>query len=427
MDNGQVGGDIYIRSGKFVLNGTYDKENKVPNPVIITSSNYGNENGGKIDIQSSDEIKLDNVAIYNTTKGEGKGEDISITAKDITISNTMIVNNTDGYAKGGNININSGSIISGDKNAQGNTLVTGTRGNKNAGNIVLWADKIDMDSNNNITSYSTSNGNSGTIDINSHEYIKFSGHIYSNAYADKNNTNNGNSGNIYINSPILELNAGELQASTSSHGSAGSIELNVNTLKMSKGAQINATSKIGRNGIKNKGNAGKIIVKAQNIEIDGTDDTGKLTTGIFSRTETEGNGGDINLISDTIEMNAGAKISARSQGEGKAGQVFIKGSQFLKADNSIIETYAENSGGGQVEVDLQGGSIQLLNKSKILSKVITGGDDAGHIELKADSIVALHGVEINAGTDDGRGGNIIMDTDVYLKSDDLRTRYCKQT
>ena len=416
MIEGKTGGDIYICSGQFIMNGKYyeSQGKKITIPAIISSSNYGTEKGGKIDIQSSGTIQLKNAVIHNRTKNDGNGEDINIIADNITLSNANIVNDTLGLGKGGDINIKADSMTSDKESPQMNRLATVTYGKKNSGDIILSIDQLTLNSKDNISANTTSNGDSGSIHIKAGKAVNISGNIYTNTYA------KGKSGNIHINSPLLHLDGGTLLARTSSDGNAGTIELNVNTLKMSNEAQISTSSGSldpEENNIEAEGKGGEINVTANSIEMDGINDSEDASTGIFSKTYTRGKGGNIAVTTEIINMKNGSKLSARSEKEGDAGTIDITANKILTVDNSIIETYAENAGGGRV--DLQGSSIQLLNQSKILSKVISGENNAGHIKLTADSIAALNGVEINASTDDGKGGNIIMDTDVYFKTDDF--------
>ncbi len=389
MDDENLGGEIFIsaKDGMFFQ-------------TAISSSNFGEEKSGAINIDMIGELSLLQRARIDNVTRLGDGGDIRINAGTMSLDNSAVRNLTVGDGIGGDIEITAEELKVISKNG---LLYTGTGGDGDAGDIIIHSDNIEI-------------GNSGSI--------------FTNTYRGQ-----GNSGDIFLNSSTLKMdNFGSIQASTNSSGDAGRVIIeNAKTISLQSAAQITVSSQKeskGQGGEIYIKNAGEITLSGEAVLLDedgnplfdedGNEDI--YPSQIVSKAFSSGDGGRIVIDAKHIKISDGGKVNARSESKnenaGDAGSIDLTATDTIKLDDEAkIETFAENAGGG--EVVMKGGSIQLLDRSEILSNVDSGEGKAGHVEMTGDSIVALNGIRINASTDEGKAGEIMMDTDVYLATDDL--------
>jgi large exoprotein involved in heme utilization and adhesion len=122
-----------------------------------------------------------------------------------------------------------------------------------------------------------------------------------------------------------------------------------------------------------------------------------------------------NLIinaAESVEITTDGFISALSQGVGNAGDISINVHGTLQVNNGTINTRANQSSGGAV--DIMAGAIRLQGDSNILTFVSKGEGDGGNITLNANSILAFDDSDILAFSNDGRGGNITLNTPAFF-------------
>ncbi|SLM30671.1 exported hypothetical protein [Desulfamplus magnetovallimortis] len=402
--------------------------------TTITSENYNltEGNAGNIDISTSTLDIKNKGSIQSSSINNGNAGKISITAEHINIESEeggTIETEQDRTIESeqGGILTTTSSVI----DPETGELITIPWGN--AGEIEIKTSSLEINNNGTIQSSSTSHGNSGKVVITADNIIIDSGNILTNSYniksdqTDEITTTKGDAGEISISASVLKINnLGRIQSSSENEGDAGTVTINnAKNISLNDGSQITVSSQKGSTGDGGNiiiNNAGDILITGTIIKKDEEGEDYPFPSQIVAKAFSTGSGGNITIEADNIELSDSGKINARSESEepnaGKAGEINLTANDTIKLNGSAgIETYAENAGGGQIVI--KSGSIQLIDKNQITSQVKTGENSGGDIHMTADSIVALNGIEINASAEDGKGGNIIMDTDVYLKTDDL--------
>ena len=238
-------------------------------------------------------------------------------------------------------------------------------------------------------------------------------------------------GNININARNLTLEAeeGEVNSrieagissdSTSANDTAGDITIDANNLFLNNSGIINGVEQeaIGNGGnveittdsfsiingafvsasTSGQGNAGIVEINSNSISIDGGNSDG-FAGGIFSQVSAGaiGNSGEINIITGNLTLANGTDILASTFGEGNAGNVTITASDSITIDG-------EDSNG-------EGSAIS----SQVNPEAIGNGGD---IEVASRTINLNDGGQIVANTfGEGDSGNIDIDAINDIKID----------
>ena len=308
-----------------------------------------------------------------------------------------------------------------------NSLIT-----QNSGSIELNATNGNIDLANIDSSGSSSSG--GNININA------SGDIFSTSRESliiDSSSARGNAGAISLNSSQGNINLSDFSLSStadSENGIAGNINLNANSISLT-----NTSIDTRANGI--QGRTGNITIEALNGDIELTNNSdGDVTIFTGSATNisgentagelqilgdritvdnynfdnivfSQGDGGDISILGNSISLQNFTSIDAFTFGAGNAGNVNITGDFINISDGSSIITQAsgtETGNAGNITIDVtDGGTFNLSgNNSQIITTSIEGGR-VGDININAGEIVIANGI-IEAGT----FGTSVANTDV---------------
>lgn len=260
------------------------------------------------------------------------------------------------------------------------------------------------------------------------------------------NVNQGGSGAIAISANNLTLSDGSIlngginSATSTPETQAGDVTINVTeNLALRSGSLIrNNLSQI------SSGSAGNILVAAKNLSLDdasrivtfseGRGNTGNIDLNIAENTQLNrkaeiksqveanavGNGGDIDLVTDSLNLTAGSLIFSNVSGQGDAGSINITAGDRITLDNSNFQARVETGGiGDSGDIDITTDSLVLRNSNVngIESGILTstaGEGNAGNITISATSDISLLDsssiqtqVQQNAV---GQGGNIEITT-----------------
>ncbi|MEM8611568.1 MAG: filamentous hemagglutinin N-terminal domain-containing protein [Cyanobacteria bacterium P01_H01_bin.105] len=337
-------------------------------PTTITSQIDQNGNAdmaaqGKVSIETGSLSITNRAGISTILSGRGQASDITITASEsITLDNNAFVSSSidrTGIGRSGNINIDTDAL----QLANASSFTTSTLGVGGAGNISL-----DVENSLNLTD--------GAV-------------IFS-----------------IVDNPSSFFR----DDVTLAQGNAGEIQIQSGELIVTDGGQISSSTF----GI---GNAGKIVINARNgASFSGVDPTGFIPrpSALFNIVGItgQGQGGDIQLSSDSLSLSDGARFSASSSGQGDAGNIDLRVRGLFEASNSSLATSALDASGGTITLTAE--NIRLFNDSDIRTDVGRGQNNSGNILLSADSIVALDDSDILAFSQNGRGGNIILRSPAFF-------------
>ena len=166
---------------------------------------------------------------------------------------------------------------------------------------------------------------------------------------------------------------------------------------------------------------GDISIQAGSIEI--TDSRNlRGTTKIYSQVKkaAQGNGGNIDITTDSLLITNKARISAITQGKGNAGSVSINASGAVELLEGDIFSQVENQGiGNSGNINIQARSLKLDgrdgNRALLDTNVKAGGTGtAGSIFVNVkDKIELINGGRIVSNLNNGAkgsGGNISINT-----------------
>ncbi|MEM9120694.1 MAG: filamentous hemagglutinin N-terminal domain-containing protein [Cyanobacteria bacterium P01_F01_bin.56] len=208
----------------------------------------------------------------------------------------------------------------------------------------------------------------------------------------------GAAGNLSINAERIELEdfptqgpffgAGGIGSVVRDSGTGGDVTIEADSLVVANGAII-SNSTLGT------GNAGKLTINADLIELDGVAPvtSGVLTaSGIGSQVGASGSGGDIEITAKRISATDGANISTSTFGAGDAGRLAVT------ADEIVLDG-----------VGTSGGIV--LGASAIGSQVVNSGA-GGDVTVAAQTISVTNGASISTSTfGNGQAGSLLVTAD----------------
>ena len=279
----------------------------------------------------------------------------------------------------------------------------------------------------------------------------------------------GNTGNIRIEGQNLFIQDGRFPAIRTDvlgRGDSGNIEIQLDESLVVSGDSVIATD-LREGGV---GNAGDIIVDAQNIVVENdaaisssitpsrlglpggqgtggniflkgrdsivlsrgilqsvagrdsigtagdiTLETPNLVVENFSAVATvtfnESQGGDIRIISDQVLVQESSFLS-QAEGLGPAGDIEIISDERLTVSAGDISASSDAAGEGDIDIDT---GIAFFNQGSLLSTSVfdsTGG--GGNITINADALVLLEDSDVLANAEFGPGGIITINSPAFL-------------
>jgi filamentous hemagglutinin family protein len=435
-------GNINITTGSLELS----------NGSQLDASTNGQGNAGSININARKRVSFDNSfrGVYSGVdfNAEGNAGNINITTGSLELSNgSQLDASTNGQGNAGSININARKRVSFDNSFRGAYSGVGFNAEGNAGNINITTGSLELIDGAQLDASTNEQGNAGNININARNTISFDG-FTSGASSEVGFNAKGNAGNINITTGSLELIDGaQLDASTDGQGNAGNININARDMVSFDGFGSGAYSQVrssarGNGGNINvttgsllltndaqldtstlgEGNAGNINTNARElISFKGSDLIGG--GGAFSDvySEANGNGGNINIITGSLQLTNGAQLDTSTSGEGNAGKINInarefvdfKGSGLFSQGGAFSNVYSEaNGNGGNINVIT--GSLQLTNVAR-LGTSTSGEGNAGNININARDTISADGLRSGVFAEVqpegiGTGGNITITT-----------------
>ena len=420
-------------------------------------------NAGNINLHATDSVKIQGgggSAFIASKQGDAIGNagdiKIKITTGSFLISgdDNKLLSLASGTGNAGNVNIiaennvliNDGAeifvqVLEGGEGDSGNVNITTTTGSLkiqngseiraenqgvgNAGNINIKAsDKIFLgDSLISAEALSDAVGNSGNIDIHSNSLTSQGSQIL------VDNQGRGNAGNItikVIDSVVLDSLNKDLDSGISQilsqlnnvednlERQGGDIDISAASISLDNFAQISTNAKQG-----SMGKAGNITLNADTISVN----NGSI---IDALTETDFDGGDVNIKANFLELTSGGKIVTANDAGGNAGDINLniagdiilnngnppEDSPFdepilkdLKLKTGIFANNFPGSTGDGGDIDISADSINFEDQGSISAETVSG--TGGNVTLKVnDNISMRNNSLISAKAGAGDGGNL---------------------
>lgn len=405
----------------------------VPNQISSTVDSSGTAfgEGGEIRITANRLAMTDEAFISSATFGRGNAGDLFVTVDDIQLSLGSSITSSvrsRGVGDGGNIEVASRSI----------TLTDGSQ-------ISAFVNRQQRDSQGN--PIPAGRGSGGRLRIHALESITLTGtsnNGFSSGFSSLTERGaSGRAGDIYIDTGELRIADGAIVvASTFNASPGGDIYIDANTLEVTGGAQVVTSARSG-------GNAGSIQLnitdairlsgfdanfgdRQQRVEqfiptsegqfeqVDDIITNEGANSGIFANTRSgsTGRGGQIAANTTNLTLEDRATITARSDGSGFAGDIFIMTGGRLRLNNSDIVTSALNSSGGDILINAvreNNGAIRLADRSITIlegdSDITTNSSgDGGNIAIGGVGVIAFDDSDIISRSSEARGGDITLST-----------------
>ncbi len=409
-------GSIELNATNVQLTGA--SRGSVSSGIFANAESIAQGRGGNIIINTENLQVANGARIAVSTFNAKDGGILTVKAKDIEllrgaagVGSSGLYANVESKAAG-----NGGKLLIETENlriADGAQIAALTFGSGNAGIVNLQANQIELSGTSpggfpsgllaNVESGATGNGGSLSIDTQSLRLIN-------GAQIGTGTFSSGNAGDLNIQANNIELIGGSTSGQSllfttvlsNATGKGGNLTIDTDTLRLIDGGQI-ATSTAG------SGKAGNLIVTANDIEVIGVNAVGR--SGLFaSAIQGNGDGGNLNIITDNLTIQNGGIISASNfhsrntnipPGQGKAGNIQIDAGAIL-LDNTSSENLASISastvsgGGGNIFLNVQT-SLTARNGSQI-SADTKGSGDGGSININADSLTFTTGASLNTST-----------------------------
>jgi filamentous hemagglutinin family protein len=351
----------------------------------ISSGTFGSGNGGTLIVRAQD-VKL----IGGTLLGpsglfapvapgvSGNGGNINIeTGRLQVVDGAQIITSNFGFGAAGNagkLTIKASEVeVSGSNsgNSSGLFANVSSNGTGNAGKLAIEAGKLWVRDGGLIVVGNAGSGKAGELTIRGEEVNV--------------------TGFNQFNTSLIETNSG-----LSLSGDAGKLSIETERLVVADGAQISS----GTNGA---GKGGELDIQATEVKLIGATEKGRSGLFANALIGT-GEGGDINITTDKLIVEDGATINVGNfssmnpnvqPGRGTPGNLKVKANSILLNNQSIIT--AESLAGERGNINLLSQDIQLLTGSTITTNA-RGDAKGGNIVISANSLVAKDNSSITANT-----------------------------
>jgi filamentous hemagglutinin family protein len=349
----------------------------VTNGAAIIARTRGQGNAGNIIIRARDQVLFDGINGAGTSSAsstvengaEGNGGTVEITANSLQVTNgAQLRTNSNGQGDAGSIVINASGHVS--------FAGASANGRRDSGAFSSLGEDV--------------NGQGGNIEINAGSLSILDGAILS-----ANSFGQGNAGSILINADQVSfigrnVNGRASRATTglgeSARGQGGNIEITTGSLFVVNGSSLNARTF-------GQGNAGSILINARDrVVFAGSTEDGSFGSDVSSSIEEDaiGRGGNIEIITGSLFVADGARITATSDGLGDAGSVIINARNRVTFTGTAPDGNPSTLVGSGIEED--------------------GAGIGGNVEITAGSLAVRNGAQLAALLEgEGTAGNIIID------------------
>ncbi|MDJ0507998.1 MAG: filamentous hemagglutinin N-terminal domain-containing protein [Crocosphaera sp.] len=374
-------------------------------------------NGNDLQFNFPDNIPLTDVSLTNEARVEvllSGGGNIDIKARNLEILDSQLLAGIkDGLGslgtEAGDITINATGGVKVINSSIVNNV--GSREINDAGEI---NDNVAM-------------GNAGNINIKAESLFTDGGTLESRIFGQ------GNAGDLLIDAnDLVSFNITTVRSNLNgetSEGNGGEVNIQARSLSLTDGAQIQVLTE-------GRGNAGNVtIVVGDTIKIIGVDRDG-FPSAIFSVVNqgAEGNGGIININTDSLFLSNGGQLLAGTGGNGDAGNIIIHANDSVELSQNNIQnlTLITNGIGSGAEgnagtIEIQARSLSLRGGAQISSPVFPASNDlpggegtGGSILIDTSESITISGVGDNGFSSGlftstgegaiGQAGNITVNT-----------------
>ncbi|MEE9412931.1 MAG: filamentous hemagglutinin N-terminal domain-containing protein [Methylococcales bacterium] len=345
------GGGFFLQDGRFTLG-----SKGAPGRIVIDASEFVS----MLDRDAMLPVFINEIT--NINRGESVGGKIFITTPILTVNDgSRISSFTQDRGTGGNVEINVDWL-----NIKGGRIDVATEYEGNAGAIV-----VDALNGINLSDGAVLLANSENPVPGGLETVQF-----------------GTAGRISISTSVLTLDNSFIVATTETNGDGGDVSINAREIKINNGGAILADTF-------GSGKGGNVTIDAEDIVLKGVFEDGtssQFSTSAQGMLKGDGDGGNLLVKTNTLQLLNGARINANTEGFGTGGNIKVEANE--------------------INVTGRGGNI----RSAIASNSNQGSSgDAGNIVLTVDSLKLGDGGQITVETIQADAGNINLDVGHLLQ------------
>ncbi|MBD2595927.1 S-layer family protein [Nostoc spongiaeforme FACHB-130] len=417
-------GNFNSQAGDITINATDAITIHQSSRIQNTVAPYATGNAGNINI-TTNVLSLSNGArLLALSRGQGNTGSIVIAANNVSFDDGDVFSIVEPGAVGnsGNIRINTNLLTL----TNGAQIAASTRGQGNAGSLIINAQKVLFDgtsSNGNFATAALSTvepgavGNSGNIHINTNSLA-----ITNGAYVSVSTFGQGKADNLIINAREVLFDRG-FAFSTVGQGAlqdGGSIRISTDLLTLKNNAQLQASTF-------GEGNAGSVIIDALEVVLGDTRRDSNFPSVIASTVEqgAVGNGGSIRISTDLFTLNNGSQLLTLTRGQGNAGNVILAANNVSFDNGNIFSTVEQGAVGNGGSVHITTNLLTLTNGAQIAAST-RGQGNASNIHITASEAVNISGTISVTGFSSGlftstfstgKGGDITVNTNLFRLSD----------
>ncbi|MFB2897433.1 filamentous hemagglutinin N-terminal domain-containing protein [Aerosakkonemataceae cyanobacterium BLCC-F50] len=455
------------------------------NGFRIFTTTQGSGRAGNVTIRASGAVEIsgnsiegDASAIFSDTSGSGRGGDINIEARSVALMDgAQLLTRVYSDGDGGNLRLNASEFLELSGNsARGNpstiSVGVGRETNDNTGEgspeatglggkLNIFTRRLTLQDGSQILAITHGTGNAGNLTINASELVTLVGQtqngipstistqvrrgsagnagdlsivtgqlvIRDGGKIDSATFGSGNSGNLSVEaSESVELIGtsvdGETPSSLSTSvgrqeatGNAGTLKIDTGRLIIQHGAQVQATTF----GV---GDGGNLEVNAtDSVEVTGTGGRRSrsiLVTGVAPTAV--GQGGNLQIITRSLFVTNGGRITSSTAGQGDAGNININAHNRLSLDGlssglgsaGIFSNVVSGAQGNGGNIRITTGELSVTDSARISSSSESSGWKAGNIQVSANSIRLNRGT-LSSDTSGGQGNIELRSPSITLR------------
>jgi large exoprotein involved in heme utilization and adhesion len=195
-------------------------------------------------------------------------------------------------------------------------------------------------------------------------------------------------------------------------GSGGNLTINTGQLNLRNGAVVSSATF-------GEGVGGSLVILARKVNLIGTSSNNQFPSRISARTTGTQKAGNMSIKTGQLIVRDGAEVTVKSRGTGKAGNLEVDARSLHLDNNASITATTRSGNGGDVKLQVQD-SLSMRRNSRISTTAGTAETvgDGGDISINTAVLAALENSDITANAFQGRGGNIQIATQGLFLSPD---------
>lgn len=408
-----AGGDVKIETGRLNLRDGSE----------ISAYTFNQGHGGNLTVNASESVELIGTTptnfiggLFALTYADGDAGDIAINTPSLIARNgsSVSASSLGGKGNGGQLTVNASELVEvsgtsrdGQYPSNLSTVSIGEMGK--SGNLTVNTQRLIVRDGAGLATATNGMGQGGNLTVNASESVELSGVSAAG-----------------LNPTILSTDTfGQLPGA----GKAGDLTIHTGHLIIRDGAVISASTW-------GPGQGGRLEINAsESVDLNGTSNKGS-PSGLYAQGFGVGNAGNLQVNTRAFSVRNGARVTVASadattdftfasgsvivglvqltfpdRATGNAGTMTIR-ADSIRLDNGSFTAASVRAGGGNINITSD--DIELRNSSSISTSVANSTGGGGDIDIKSGSFIALEDSDILANADEGPGGNITINSPVFL-------------